>query len=59
MKKIKFTQANFHERLSQIIQDFPKLDVSIKHKISLDLNVGYLILFYYFFFRTFILSMQT
>ena len=27
MRKIKFTQANFHERLSQIIQDFPKLDV--------------------------------
>jgi nucleolar GTP-binding protein len=28
MRKVKFTQANFHERLTQIIQDFPKLDVS-------------------------------
>ncbi|XP_014240594.1 nucleolar GTP-binding protein 1 [Cimex lectularius] len=26
MRKIKFTQQNFHERLSQIIQEFPKLD---------------------------------
>ncbi|KAG8298226.1 Nucleolar GTP-binding protein 1 [Homalodisca vitripennis] len=26
MRKIKFTQQNFHDRLSQIIQDFPKLD---------------------------------
>ncbi|KAF4521575.1 hypothetical protein B566_EDAN001295 [Ephemera danica] len=26
MRKVKYTQANFHERLSQIIQDFPKLD---------------------------------
>lgn len=29
MRKIKFTQQNFHDRLSQIIQDFPKLDVSL------------------------------
>lgn len=29
MRKVKFTQQNFHDRLSQIIQDFPKLDVSI------------------------------
>ncbi|KAI5694421.1 hypothetical protein M8J76_004790 [Diaphorina citri] len=26
MRKIKYTQSNFHERLSQIIQEFPKLD---------------------------------
>ncbi|XP_054266710.1 nucleolar GTP-binding protein 1 [Macrosteles quadrilineatus] len=26
MRKIKFTQQNFHDRLSLIIQDFPKLD---------------------------------
>ncbi|XP_047364837.1 nucleolar GTP-binding protein 1 [Vespa velutina] len=25
-RKVKFTQQNFHDRLSQIIQDFPKLD---------------------------------
>lgn len=33
MRKIKFTQQNFHDRLSQIIQDFPKLDVSMVEKI--------------------------
>ncbi|XP_003701539.1 nucleolar GTP-binding protein 1 [Megachile rotundata] len=26
MRKVKFTQQNFHDKLSQIIQDFPKLD---------------------------------
>ncbi|XP_031641111.1 nucleolar GTP-binding protein 1 [Contarinia nasturtii] len=26
MRKVKFTQQNFHDRLTQIIQDFPKLD---------------------------------
>ncbi|XP_046993099.1 nucleolar GTP-binding protein 1 [Schistocerca americana] len=26
MRKVKFTQQNFHDRLSEIIQDFPKLD---------------------------------
>ncbi|CAB0000691.1 unnamed protein product [Nesidiocoris tenuis] len=26
MRKIRFTQQNFHDRLSQIIQEFPKLD---------------------------------
>lgn len=26
MRKVKYTQQNFHDRLSQIIQDFPKLD---------------------------------
>uniref|UniRef100_T1ICJ4 Nucleolar GTP-binding protein 1 n=1 Tax=Rhodnius prolixus TaxID=13249 RepID=T1ICJ4_RHOPR len=26
MRKIKYTQQNFHERLSQILQEFPKLD---------------------------------
>lgn len=28
MRKVKFTQQSFHDRLSQIIQEFPKLDVS-------------------------------
>lgn len=28
MRKVKFTQQNYHDRLSQIITDFPKLDVS-------------------------------
>ncbi|XP_063698494.1 nucleolar GTP-binding protein 1 [Culicoides brevitarsis] len=26
MRKVKYTQQNFHDRLTQIIQDFPKLD---------------------------------
>lgn len=25
-RKVKFTQQSFHDRLTQIIQDFPKLD---------------------------------
>lgn len=28
MRKVKFTQQNYHDRLSQILTDFPKLDVS-------------------------------
>lgn len=28
MRKVRFTQQNFHERLSLIIQEFPKLEVS-------------------------------
>ena len=28
MRKVKFTQQNYHDKLSQIITDFPKLDVS-------------------------------
>ena len=28
-RKIKFTQQTFHDKLNQIINDFPKLDVSI------------------------------
>lgn len=38
MRKIKFTQQNFHDRLSQIIQDFPKLDVSMVEKIFIGLT---------------------
>lgn len=30
MRKVKFTQQNYHDRLAQIIMDFPKLDVSCK-----------------------------
>lgn len=30
MRKVKFTQQSFHDRLSQIIQEFPKLDVSVQ-----------------------------
>lgn len=37
MRKIKYTQSNFHDRLTQIIQEFPKLDVSINN--LLDLNI--------------------
>lgn len=33
MRKVKYTQANFHERLSQIIQEFPKLEVINNHKL--------------------------
>lgn len=28
MRKVKFTQQNYHDRLTQILTDFPKLDVS-------------------------------
>lgn len=28
MKKVKFTQQNFHDKLTQMLDDFPKLDVS-------------------------------
>lgn len=28
-RKVRYTQQNFNERLSMIIQEFPKLDVSI------------------------------
>lgn len=28
MRKVKFTQQTFHEKLSQIVDQFPKLDVS-------------------------------
>lgn len=31
MRKVKFTQQNYHDRLSQILTDFPKLDVSLIH----------------------------
>lgn len=27
MRKVKFTQQNYHDRLTQILADFPKLDV--------------------------------
>ena len=29
MRKVKYTQQNCHDRLSQILDDFPKLDVRI------------------------------
>lgn len=29
MRKVKYTQQNYHDKLSQILNDFPKLDVSI------------------------------
>ena len=28
MRKVKFTQQSYHDRLTQILTDFPKLDVS-------------------------------
>lgn len=33
MRKVKFTQQNYHDRLTQILTDFPKLDVRDFHKI--------------------------
>lgn len=30
MRKVKFTQENFDEKLGQILSDFPKLDVSLR-----------------------------
>lgn len=35
MRKVKYTQQNYHDRLTQIITDFPKLDVSGKGGIIL------------------------
>lgn len=29
MRKVKYTQQNYHDRLTQILTDFPKLDVSV------------------------------
>lgn len=29
MKKVKFTQQNYHDRLTQILEEFPILDVNI------------------------------
>ena len=31
MKKVKFTQQNFHDKLTAILDDFPKLDVSTNY----------------------------
>ena len=28
MRKVKFTQQNFHDKLSKILSDFPKIEVS-------------------------------
>ena len=28
MRKVKFTQQNFHDKLTQILDDFPKLEAS-------------------------------
>ena len=30
MRKVKYTQQNFHDKLTQILDDFPKLEVSIE-----------------------------
>ena len=32
MRKVKYTQQNFHDKLTQILDDFPKLEV--RNKIS-------------------------
>lgn len=34
MRKVKFTQQNYHDRLTQILADFPKLDVRKENLIS-------------------------
>ena len=31
MRKIKFTQQNYHDKLTQIITDFPRLEVCINY----------------------------
>uniref|UniRef100_A0A8C8MJM4 Nucleolar GTP-binding protein 1 n=1 Tax=Oncorhynchus tshawytscha TaxID=74940 RepID=A0A8C8MJM4_ONCTS len=36
MRKVKFTQQNYHDRLSQILTDFPKLDVSNFHFVLMN-----------------------
>lgn len=28
MRKVKYTQQNFHDKITQILQEFPKLEVS-------------------------------
>jgi len=34
MRKVKFTQENFDERLKGILDEFPKLDVSLATSLS-------------------------
>lgn len=38
MRKVKYTQQNFHDRLSRIIQEFPKLDVSGSSDLETHMN---------------------
>lgn len=30
LRKVKFTQQNFHDKLDQILSDFPKIEVTIR-----------------------------
>lgn len=39
MRKVKYTQQNFNDRLSRIIQEFPKLDVSNDLETPVSTNV--------------------
>lgn len=40
MRKVKYTQQNFHDRLSRIIQEFPKLDVSESNDIETTISTN-------------------
>jgi nucleolar GTP-binding protein len=35
MRKVRFTQQSFHEKMSFIVDDFPKLDVSFLYVLCL------------------------
>lgn len=37
MRKVKFTQQNFHDKLATILSEFPKIEVSFVSNISLDI----------------------
>lgn len=39
MRKVKYTQQNYHDRLTQILTDFPKLDVSATPVLTKELSV--------------------
>lgn len=39
MRKVKYTQQNYHDRLTQILTDFPKLDVSAAPVLTKELSV--------------------
>ena len=36
MRKIKFTQQNYHDKLTQIITDFPRLEVQYMYSYDSD-----------------------
>jgi len=40
MRKVKFTQQTFHDKLTQIIDDFPKIDVRTRARVNQHAVVG-------------------